>query len=72
LLTVTIELAYLQTPGNHESISIQIRVNDLDEVMNKLRGNVDFSEPEERPWGSKYLYLTDPSGIQVIVYEGKI
>jgi hypothetical protein len=40
--------------------------------MNKIRGKINFSKPEMRPWGSKYLYLVDPIGITVILFEGKL
>lgn len=67
-----LELGYQNAPKNNEGISIQIRVDSLIEAMKNLQGKVTFSEPEVRPWGSKYLYLVDPSGIVVILYEGTL
>ena len=67
-----LEIAYAETPKSHEGISLQFRVRDLDAVAKKLRGKLQFRGPEERPWGSRYLYLEDPSGIHVILYEGKL
>lgn len=67
-----LEFGYEATPQNYDGISVQIRVSNLLVIMEKLRGKIEFSGPDERPWGSKYLYLKDPSGIQVILYEGKL
>jgi hypothetical protein len=60
------------TPKTYEGISLQFRVHDLADIADKLRGHVEFLGPEERPWGSVYLYLEDPTGIQVILYEGEV
>ena len=67
-----IELGYEKKPKNNTGMSIQIRVNSLDDVMNKISGKIKFSSPEIRPWGSKYLYVVDPIGITVILFEGKL
>lgn len=67
-----LELGHDDEPKKYEGVSIQIRVNSLDEVLHSIRGNVNFSEPAIRPWGSKYIYLLDPSGVTVILYEGKL
>jgi len=67
-----IELSYEKQPKNNIGMSIQIRVNSLDDIMNEIRGKINFSKPEMRPWGSKYLYLVDPIGITVILFEGKL
>ncbi len=67
-----LELAYVETRRTFEGISLQFRVNDLDVFVNRLRGHLEFHGPEARPWGSKYLYLEDPTGVQVILYEGEL
>ena len=67
-----LEFGYKNIPNNYLGVSIQIRVNSLVDAMRKLQGKVKFSEPEERPWGSRYLYLIDPNGITVILYQGKL
>ena len=53
-------------------MSLQFRVSDLARIEPRLQGVVSCEGPSERPWGSVYLYLHDPSGIQVIVYEGEL
>lgn len=67
-----LEIAYVETPKSYEGISLQFRVKEIDSVAKKLRGQLKFRGPEERLWGSTYLYLEDPTGIQVILYEGKL
>ena len=67
-----LELGFSKTLKSYQGVSIQIRVNSLTEIMDKVHGKIEFSEPVERPWGSRYLYLTDPNGVTVILYEGKI
>jgi len=66
-----LELAHVETPRTHEGISLQFRVSDLAVVVERLRGDLEFRGPEKRPWGSMYLYLQDPTGIKVILYEEK-
>ncbi len=67
-----LEIAYVETRRTFEGISLQFRVHDLDVFVDRLRGHLEFHGPEQRPWGSKYLYLEDPTGVQVILYEGEI
>ncbi len=67
-----LELAYVETRTTFAGISLQFRVHDLDVFVDRLRGHLEFQGPEERPWGSKYLYLQDPTGVQVILYEGEL
>ena len=65
-----LELLCVETPKTYEGISLEFRVRDLVVVAERLRGLLEFRGPEERPWGSTYLYLEDPSGVRVILYEG--
>ena len=67
-----LELAYVETPRTYKGISLQFRVRDLAVVAERLRGLLQFRGPEECPWGSTYLYLEDPTGVQVILYEGEL
>lgn len=54
------------------AVSLQFRVDDLAAVEARLRGQWEYRGPEARPWGSTYLYLRDPAGVQVIVYQGEL
>lgn len=67
-----LELAYADNRKPHEGLSLQFRVQSLAAIEKKLRGEWEFRGPEERPWGSSYLYIQDPTGMQVILYEGEI
>ncbi len=67
-----LELAYIETPKTYEGLSLQFRVDSLAAIVKKLRGKVNFRGPKKRPWGSTYLYFEDPTGILVILYEGKL
>lgn len=67
-----LELAYVDAPKSYTGMSLQFRVRDLAVVAESLRGHWAFRGPEERPWGSTYLYMKDPTGVQVILYEGEL
>ena len=80
-----LELGYTQEAKDYSGLSIQIRVDSLLVAIEKFSDAVKFKGPvgpkapmasigsiEERPWGSKYLYLTDPAGVSVILYEGTV
>ena len=66
-----LELAHSDNACSYEGLSLQFRVSDIRAAVEKLRGKIDFRGPTKRPWGSTYIYLKDPSGIQVILYQGK-
>ena len=65
-----LELAYIETPKRYEGISLQFRVRNLGAIAEQLRNHLQFRGPKQRPWGGTYLYLEDPTGIEVILYEG--
>jgi hypothetical protein len=51
-------------------LSLQFRTENLAAFKAGLPPLIECSGPTERPWGSSYLYLTDPNGISVIVFDG--
>lgn len=51
-------------------LSLQFRTEDLAGFRALLPAGTEVRGPVERPWGSTYLYLTDPNGISVVVFEG--
>lgn len=67
-----LELARSEIPRDYSGLSLQFRVRDVAAFADRLRPHLAFRGPVPRPWGSKYLYLQDPSGIQIILYEGKL
>lgn len=65
-----LEIYDTEPAPTYEGFGLQFRVTDLADVMDRLRGHVDFRGPVERPWGSTYLFFEDPSGVEVVVYQG--
>jgi catechol 2,3-dioxygenase-like lactoylglutathione lyase family enzyme len=57
-------------PGDFSGLSLQFRTDDLAGFRASVPPEVEVRGPVERPWGSTYLYLTDPNGISVVVFEG--
>jgi catechol 2,3-dioxygenase-like lactoylglutathione lyase family enzyme len=51
-------------------LSLQFKTGDLTAFVDSLDPDVERRGPVERPWGSHYLYLSDPNGVAIIVYEG--
>lgn len=51
-------------------LGLQFKSGDLNAFVEGLDPDVERRGPVERPWGSRYLYLTDPNGVAIIVYEG--
>lgn len=52
-----------------EGMSIQFKVADISVFAAGLPDTIEYSGPTLRPWGSTYVYLTDPNGVQIIVYQ---
>ncbi|GAB5400098.1 MAG: hypothetical protein Aureis2KO_16830 [Aureisphaera sp.] len=51
---------------------IQIRTDDVQYWADRLKQeNWSARGPVLRPWGSQYLYLRDPDGLQIIIYQEK-
>jgi catechol 2,3-dioxygenase-like lactoylglutathione lyase family enzyme len=67
--------AYLEVYRGTESrawdgLSLQFRTDDVEAFARTLPVDVHRSDPVERPWGSRYVYLRDPNGIQIILFSG--
>ena len=52
-----------------DGLSMQFRVDDVTLFAASLDSMVKAVGPVDRPWGARYLYLTDPAGVSVIVYS---
>ena len=65
-----LEIYRVQSPLELAGVSLQFRFERLSDFLANLPDDIDTEGPVPRPWGSTYLYLRDPNGIQVIVYEG--
>ena len=51
-------------------LSLQFRTENLAAFKAGLPRAIECRGPIARPWGSSYLYLTDPNGIAVVVFDG--
>ena len=59
-------------PDDFSGLSLQFRTKDLSGFRASLPGSTPIRGPVKRSWGSTYLYLTDPNGISVVVFEGGV
>ncbi len=65
-----LEIYHRATAADLSGVSLQFRVESVAAFRAALPSDIACSEPTPRPWGATYLYLTDPAGVAVIVYEG--
>lgn len=55
----------------NDKTDIQIRTTNIEFWAKRLQEKWQARGPVLRPWGSYYLYLRDPDGLQIIIYEEK-
>ena len=61
-----------EVPVVNDKIELQIRVADVDVWAEQLSGSVPFEEgPVTRPWGNRYLWVRDPDGVRVALFQGR-
>jgi uncharacterized glyoxalase superfamily protein PhnB len=48
---------------------LQFRTADVDQFCAAITAPFEYRGPEDRPWGSRYLTLTDPNGISVVIFS---
>ena len=53
----------------NDKIDLQIKTDSIVFWTERLTKLWKVRGPVDRPWGSKYLYLRDPDGLQIIIYE---
>lgn len=61
---------YAGAEAEWSGLSLQFRVDDVDRFHIPDDPRFACRGPEDRPWGSRYLFLTDPNGISVVVFSG--
>ncbi len=59
-------------PVANDKIVLQLRTDSVDEWARRLEGVWPFVGPVGRPWGNRYLWLRDPDGIEIALFEGEI
>ena len=58
------------TEHRFDGLSLQFRVEDVDRFPIPEEARFAHRGPESRPWGSRYLFFSDPNGINVVVFSG--
>ncbi len=52
-----------------DRFELQVRVDSVDAWARRLAGRVRVEGPVTRPWGNRYLWIRDPDGIRIALYE---
>lgn len=65
-----LEIYFGEQPADFAGLSLQFRVDDIGRFHIPSEPRFAFRGPEGRPWGSRYLFLTDPNGISVVIFSG--
>ena len=55
----------------NDKTDIQLRTVNIKYWATRLKNKWKARGPILRPWGSYYLYLRDPDGLQIIIYQEK-
>ena len=65
-----LEIYHCEGPQSFAGLSLQFRVEDVDDFVVLDEERFTHRGPVGRPWGSKYLYFNDPNGVLVVVFSG--
>jgi catechol 2,3-dioxygenase-like lactoylglutathione lyase family enzyme len=65
-----LEIYQCDGPPSFAGLSLQFRVDDVDAFVVPDEDRFRHSGPVDRPWGSKYLFFSDPNGVSVVVFSG--
>ena len=63
-----LEICEASSKPDYGGLSLQFEVTDLDPFIALDDGRFRWDGPVDRPWGSRYLRLSDPNGICVILF----
>ena len=64
-----LEIAYSPSAQSNPALSLQFEVDDIHQTLTELPDLAVISGPVQRPWGAQYIYLADPEGNQVILFQ---
>jgi len=65
-----LEIYFTDVVHDFSGLSLQFRVDGVDDFVRGLPDDCEYEGPKPRPWGARYVYLRDPNDILLIVYEG--
>jgi len=65
-----VEIYFGEAQADFSGLSLQFRVDDVDLLDIPDEPRFARRGPEDRQWGSRYLFLTDPNGISVVLFSG--
>lgn len=66
-----LEIYHCETPLDLAGLSLQFRVEDVEALVVPEDTRFAHRGPVERPWGSQYLFFSDPNGASVVVFSGR-
>ena len=55
----------------NDKVELQIRTDSLDAWVERFTGRVAMEGPVSRPWGHRYLWIRDPDGVRIALFEGR-
>jgi catechol 2,3-dioxygenase-like lactoylglutathione lyase family enzyme len=65
-----LEIHHQSLAPDFSCVGLQFRVEDVDSFAAAADERFRSRGPVDRPWGSRYLFFTDPNGIAVVVFSG--
>lgn len=54
----------------NDKVQLQIQVDSVDAWFERLDGSIEMEGPVTRPWGNRYLWIRDPDGVRLALYQG--
>ena len=51
------------------SFELQMRVDEVDTWIGRLEGRLSIEGPVTRPWGNRYLWIRDPDGVRIALFQ---
>ena len=65
-----LEICEAAGTADFSGLSLQFRIGDVDAFKAPDEPRFKSRGPVDRPWGSRYLFFTDPNGIMVVLFSG--
>lgn len=65
-----LEIYHQSNDCDFSGVGLQFRVDDVGDFAVPEDDRFQARGPVTRPWGSRYLFFSDPNGISVVVFSG--